>query len=178
MNQRWLLLAWLICLSINGARAQSLGDLARQQQERKGNHSSPVSNRVLTNDDLHTGASVESDQTPPSTQKKPTKPKAINGADSLNTGPKASAEEFKQKIQKQKDDIAAIQERIGELQSTINYVQNNRNIYTNGPEYNEAQKRKQQQVDQLKGILQERQDELKDLQEKARQAGFGSAVYN
>jgi predicted nucleic acid-binding Zn-ribbon protein len=89
-----------------------------------------------------------------------------------------SAEEFKQEIQKQKDAIAAIQERIDQLQPTITYVQNNRNVYTNAPEYNEAQKRRQQELDRLKGILQEQQDELKDLQEQARQAGYGSAVYN
>ena len=176
MNQRQLMLAWVICISITGARAQSLGEVARQQQEKKASHSSTV-NRVLTNDDLHSGASAESDQPPPSNQKKPAKPKVSDGADT-NSGAKISAEEFKQKIQKRKDEISAIEERITELQGTINYVQNNRNIYTNGPEYNDAQKRKQQQVEQLKGILQERQDELKDLQEQARQAGYGSAVYN
>jgi len=176
MNQRQLMLVWVICISITSARAQSLGEVARQQQAKKASHSSTF-NHVLTNDDLHSGASAEPDQTPPSNQKKPAKARVSGGADS-NSGPKISAEEFKRKIQKQKDEIAAIQERIGELQGTINYVQNNRNIYTNGPEYNEAQKRKQQQVYQLKGILQERQDELKDLQDQARQAGYGSAVYN
>ena len=178
MDLRQLILSWVVCISITSAGAQSLGELARQQQEKKANHSSPVSNRVLTNDDLHSGSPVEADQTPPSGQKKSARPKAANSADSQNSGAKISAEEFKQKIEKQKNEITAIQDRIAELQSTINYVQNNRNIYTNGPEYNEAQKRKQQHVEQLKGILQERQDELKDLQEQARQAGYGSAVYN
>ena len=178
MNQPRFVLVWMIWISVISAGAQSLGDVARQQKQKKAGHSASLSDRVLTNDDLHSGASAEPDQTPPSNQKKPATPNAASTADSRDSGSKISAEQFKLKIQKQKNEISAIQERINELQSTINYVQNNRNIYTNAPEYNEVQKRKQQQLDQLKGILQERQDELKDLQEQARQAGYGSAVYN
>lgn len=73
--------------------------------------------------------------------------------------------------------IAEIQDRIIKVQSTINYVQNNRNLYTNAPEYNDAQKRKEQEVNRLKGVLQEQQEELKELQETARNAGYGSALY-
>ncbi|HWC16522.1 MAG TPA: hypothetical protein VG498_05885 [Terriglobales bacterium] len=175
MNPGQIALA-IVCLLVSGAQAQSLGDVARQQK--KAQHSGTVSNRVLTNDDLHSDSSSEPETTSGTNQKKPAKPKSTSDQQPQTTAGKISAEEFKEKIQKQKDEIAAIQERIDKLQSTINYVQNNRNIYTNAPEYNDVQKRKQQQIDQLNGILRERLNELKDLQEQARQAGYGSSVYN
>ena len=177
MDRRRLSTSLLLLLTA-GAQAQSLGDIARQQQQKKSQHPTTVSNKVLTNDDLGAGAPSNSDQASSVNQKEAAKPKLARDEQSANSTPKISAEEFKQKIQRQKDAIAAIQGRIDDLQGTINYVQNNRNIYTNAPEYNEAQKRKQQQIDQLKGVLQERKNELKDLQEQARQAGYGSAVYD
>lgn len=155
--------------------AQSLGDIARQQRE-KNKQQAATTNKVLTNDDLsspgHSGdtASGESQKT------KAAKPKP--SPEQADKGEQPSAEELKAAIQDKKASIAEIQDEIAKIQSTINYVENNRNIYTNAPEYNDRQKRKEQEVSRLKAILQQQQDELKDLQETARKAGYGSAVYD
>ncbi|HEU5231821.1 MAG TPA: hypothetical protein VFU50_03095 [Terriglobales bacterium] len=165
-----VLLAQSVC-------AQSLGDIARQQCE-KNKQQATTTNKVLTNDDLSTADHSTDTSSDDSQKKKTVKQKPSASAEQADKNGQPSAEELKAAIQDKKQAIAEIQAEITKLQSTVNYVQNNRNIYTNAPEYNEAQKRKEQEVNRLKGVLQEQQDELKDLQDTARKAGYGSAIYD
>lgn len=165
-----ILLAHSVC-------AQSLGDIARQQRE-KNKQQATTTDKVLTNDDLSTTGHSADTASDDSQKKKSVKPKTSPAAGQSNKDEQPSAEELKAAIQDKKQAIAETQDEIAKLQSTINYVQNNRNIYTNAPEYNDAQKRKEQEVNRLKGVLQQQQDELKDLQDTARKAGYGSAIYD
>lgn len=155
-----------------GLHAQSLGDVARQQQQKKAQKAAAgaenAGKKVITNEDLPQSSSgTES-------------PKVIPKSEpSSRTGPSSSAisaEQWKARIKGQKDRIASLQEHIDKLQASVHYVEANR--YSNGPEYNQAQLRKQQEVDQMKPSLEEEKAKLKELQEEARQAGFGSAVYD
>jgi DNA repair exonuclease SbcCD ATPase subunit len=151
-------------------QAQSLGDVARQQQRKKAQQTPPVSNKVLTNDDLSVAGS--------GSEGKPTTPKSVHPPEPVEPKSKTtSPDELRSKIDKQKQRIALLQDAIDKLQGSIQYVQNNRNIYVNAPEYNEEQKRTQQEVDQLRGRLEGAKSELSDLQEQARRAGYGNAVY-
>ncbi|HKT23203.1 MAG TPA: hypothetical protein VJR04_01290 [Terriglobales bacterium] len=165
-----VLLAQSVC-------AQSLGDIARQQRE-KNKQQPTTTSKVLTNDDLSAPGDSDDPASDDSQKTKTAKQKATATTDRPDKDQQPSADKLKGAIQDKKKVIATIQDEITKLQSTINYVQNNRNIYTNAPEYNEVQKRKEQEVDRLKGILQEQQDELKQLQDTARQAGYGSAIYD
>jgi hypothetical protein len=166
-----ILLAHSVC-------AQSLGDIARQQRE-KNKQQVATTDKVLTNDDLSTADhSTDDTGSDDSQKKKSVKPKTSPTAAQSDKDEHPSAEELKAAIQDKKQAIAETQDEIAKLQSTVNYVQNNRNIYTNAPEYNDAQKRKEQEVNRLKGVLQQQQDELKDLQDTARKAGYGSAFYD
>jgi hypothetical protein len=171
------------------SKAQSLGDTARRHEPTKSQHSdskstASQSRKVYTNDDLATTSgssdtSSDEKKEEKNEEKKALKSKshATEAAAEEESNAKLSGEEWKTKIKEQKDAINAIQERIDKLEASINYVQNNRNIYVNAPEYNAAQDRKQRQVQYLKSELAERKSGLKDLQEEARQQGFGSAVY-
>lgn len=154
--------------------AQSLGDVARQQRERN-KQPATTTNKVITNEDIAAPGPAGSSSSD-SQQKKSAKQKPSLHTEASEDG-SPSADELKAAIQEKKRMIAEIQDRIIKVQSTINYVQNNRNLYTNAPEYNDAQKRKEQEVNRLKGVLQEQQEELKELQETARNAGYGSALY-
>jgi hypothetical protein len=49
---------------------------------------------------------------------------------------------------------------------------------SNCVQWNEEQKRKQDQVETMKGELEQQQKRLEDLQEAARKQGFGSSVYD
>jgi len=52
------------------------------------------------------------------------------------------------------------------------------NAYRNGVEYNKLQAHKQQEVERLQGQLDEQKRDLEQMQEKARKAGYGSAVWD
>src|SRR5256885_1923695 len=122
-------------------QAQSLGDVARQQHKTKAQQSRPTSNKVLTNDDLSAPSSAN--------DSKAANPKPARSAEPVEPKVKViSAEELTNKISKQKQRIALLQDAIDKLQGSIQYVQNNRNIYVNAPEYNQRQKQRQQEVDE------------------------------
>jgi hypothetical protein len=88
---------------------------------------------------------------------------------------KASAEEWTAQIASQKSSIANLQSQIDSLSSSIQYA--GANCVANCEQWNEAQKKKQDQVDAMKAQLDEAQKHLEEMQEQARQQGYGSSVY-
>ena len=60
--------------------------------------------------------------------------------------------------------------------SSIPFVE--ANAYTKGVQYNKVQARKQQEVERVRGQLSEWQRDLEQMQETARKAGYGSAVWD
>jgi len=158
--------------------AQSLGDVARQQKESKsqktGLQPASAPKKVYTDEDFGKSEFADKGTTP-------AKGKAASAGSSPAEKEKnqsaLSAEQWRAKIQKKKDMIAALQERIEELESSVNYVQNNRNIYTNAPEYNAYQHQKQLAAQQLKGQLEQQKSDMSDMQEEARKQGFGNSIY-
>lgn len=173
MNCTLLKAAVLAILLATAAHAQSLGEVARQQKTQKSNlQAAPTPKKVYTDEDF--GKSEPADKSTSTADAK----HSSSPADEKEKKPGAmSADQWKAKIQKKKDLIAAIQERIDKLESSVNYVQNNRNIYTNAPEYNEHQHQKELAAQRLKAELEQQKSELSDLQEQAREQGFGNAVY-
>lgn len=154
---------------------QSLGDIARQQKEGKGqksnSQSTSTTKKVFTDEDFAKSGSGDDGNVPAAARRSNSVP------DKEKDHTAASADQLRAKIQKKKDLIAALQERIDKLQVSVNYVQNNRNIYTNAPEYNEHQHQKELLAERLKAELEQQKAELNDLQEEARQQGFGNSVY-
>ena len=72
--------------------------------------------------------------------------------------------------------IAGLEAQIDKVNASVHYVVANE--YYNGVQYNEAQAKKQQQVEQMRAQLVEQKKKLETMQEAARQAGMGSAVYD
>jgi hypothetical protein len=100
-------------------QAQSLGDIARQQKHKKAQQTAPVSNKVLTNDDLSVPGS--------GSDSKPVSPKSVQPPEPVEPKSKTkSPDELKNKIDNQKEKIALLQDAIDKLQGSIQYVQNNR----------------------------------------------------
>jgi uncharacterized protein (DUF342 family) len=169
-----------ILLMLAASHAQSLADIARQQKESKSHKSDSQSTstpkKVYTDEDI--GKSKSGDVGAPAAADK-SSPKSSTSSQGTKekTQPTMSADQWGAKIQKKKDLIAAMQERIDTLEASVNYVQNNRNIYTNAPEYNGHQHQKELAAQQLKAQMEQQKAELSDLQEQARQQGFGNSVY-
>jgi len=152
---------------------QSLGDIARQtrqKQQSKDGHA--TAKKVVTNEDI---PDHSSDGSEPAAA--PSNDGASAGTSSPEVGSDSkSAAQWKSEIKAQKDAIANYQQQIDKLNESIRYVQ--ANLYTNGVQYNEYQAKKQAEVEQARKILDEQKKKLEDMQEAARKAGFGSAVYD
>ncbi|MGA7080290.1 MAG: hypothetical protein WBQ43_08715 [Terriglobales bacterium] len=150
------------------AYGQSLGDVAKENREKQKAKAaaSTAKPKVITNEDL------------------PAKPAAISEESEDKTRPSTSpvpsggmsSEQWKSLILSRKNGIAALQAQIDKLNESIHYV--TASLYSNGLQHNEHQAEKQQSVERMKQQLEEQKKSLADLQEAARQAGMGSAVYD
>lgn len=159
------LIPFVVFAALAGAVfGQSLGDVARQTRQKEKARGT-ARKKVVTNEDL-----PESPDLGPAQQETlgPMKPKA--------TTPEASAAEWKTIILAQKNRIAELQTNIDKLSSSIRYVE--ANAYVNGAKYNEHQARKQVQVENMQKQLAEQKKKLEEMQDAARKAGMGSAVYD
>jgi len=124
---------------------------------------------VVTNDEIpmHIGSTVTSSS-------------GINPANTSDEQPSSdnssAADQWKSQIQDQKTSIAQLQSNIASLNDSIQYA--GANCVSNCVQWNEEQKRKQDQVETMKAELEQQQKRLEDLQEAARKQGFGSSVYD
>lgn len=172
MQPRKLILAILLPVLCTWAAAQdsqSLGDVARQAKQHKPSNvaqsrDQPAKNpHVITNDEIPehpetTNLSSPSDDAP-----------------TANKDAKRPAEYWKSKILQVKRAIASLQHNIDSLSSSIHFSQGN---YEKHVAWNERQRQKQQDVENMKSQLDRFQKHLEELQESARRQGYGSSVYD
>ena len=152
----------------------SLGDLARKQREKqaKGKEKDVKPKKVLTNEDLpaapeDSGSNVVTEA---GTEQGAEATVAPAGA-VLQDG-----EHWKAAITQQKAALADLKGHMEKLKDSIHFVE--ANAYRNGVEYNKIQAHKQEELQRLQGQLDEQQKNLEKMQESARKAGFGSAVWD
>ena len=146
---------------------QSLGDVARAQRQKQSKDAHST-RKVVTNEDIPEHAETVSG-TSLSTNEHDTAPSSPASNDTH------AGEQWKAKIETQKNSVASLQNQIDKLNSSIHFVEANR--YYNGVQYNERQTQKQDQVQRLQSQLEEQKRKLEDMQESARKAGLGSSVY-
>jgi hypothetical protein len=153
------------------AFGQSLGEVARDNREKQKakSASSSAKPKVITNETLPASPDAE-----PSEAERITTlaPRDISG-NRQPAGP--SAAEWKSSILQQKSAIAAQQAQIDKLNASIHFVPSS--LYANGLQYDEYQLKKQQAVARMQEQLEEQKKNLAQMQEAARQAAMGSAVY-
>jgi len=150
------------------AYGQSLGDVAKENREKQKAKAAATTAKpkVITNEDLPANPAAISEESESKTRPAPM-PGPSGGM---------SAEQWKNLILSQKNGIAALQSQIDKLNESIHYV--TASLYSNGLQHNEHQAQKQQSVEQMKQQLDLQKKNLADMQEAARQAGMGSAVYD
>jgi predicted RNase H-like nuclease (RuvC/YqgF family) len=171
MQTRKGMVAILLTLLCNWAAAQdsqSLGDVARQTKQHKPSNGAQSAEQpaesahVVTNDEIpehpeRTNLSSPSDDAP-----------------TANKDAKRPAEYWKAQILQTKKAIASLQRNIDSLSSSIHFSQGN---YEKHVAWNERQRQKQQEVENMKSQLDRFQKHLEELQESARRQGYGSSVY-
>ena len=146
---------------------QSLGDVAREKRQKQAKDAHPT-RKVVTNEDI-----------PESSE--PTSSTSV-GTDEHSAAPSSpaandthSADQWKAKIEAQRNSVASLQNQIDKLNSSIHFVEANH--YYNGVQYNERQVKKQEEAQRLQKQLDEQKKQLEDMQESARKSGLGSSVY-
>jgi len=152
---------------VAGGYGQSLGDVARQQRQKQAKDGH-AARKVVTNEEIPEHPD-ESSTTSTTTDENDTAPAPAASNDTH------SGEQWKAKIEAQKNSVASLQSQIDKLNSSIHFVEANR--YTNGVQYNEHQVKKQEEVQRMQKQLDEQKKQLEDMQESARKAGLGSSVY-
>jgi acetyl-CoA carboxylase beta subunit len=148
---------------------QSLGDVARESRKKqmaKRSSSSTAKPKLITNENLPKNPDAGSSES---------EGKMTAASPKIHLGGQ-SAEQWKRQILAQKDAIANLQAQIDKLNDSIHFVVANE--YTNGVQYNQHQVKKQENVAQMQQQLEEQKRNLAAMQEAARQAGMGSAVYD
>jgi cytochrome c556 len=183
-------LAIAVALVVNiasTASAQSLGDIARENREKKAESASAAQAKVLTNKDLPKDA-ASSDQAAPATQ--PASDPLANGNPEKNAAEKRAdqrfaqqrlaeqrtGEQWKRRILAQKDRIVRVQARIDHLKANGQFA--NVSTYPHSGAYNHAQPRQVERILQLQQQLDEQKRKLEQMQEAARHAGMHTAVYD
>ena len=155
------------------AYGQSLGDVARDNREKQKAKaaSSTAKPKVITNENLP--SSPEAGPTEIEGKMTPVSPATPAGSQPAEH---QSAEQWKSQILAQKNVIASQQAQIDKLNDSIHFV--TASLYSNGIQYNEHQVKKQDTVARMQQQLEEQKKTLTQMQEAARRAGMGSAVYD
>lgn len=164
-------IALLLSAAVYG---QSLGDVARENREKQKakDASSTTKPKVITNENLPKNPDADAGPRESAGKMQAAPPKAAwNGQPAGNQ----SAEEWKRQILAQKSAIAALQAQIDKVNDSIYFVV--ANDYYNGVQHNEHQVKKQEDVARMQQQLEEQKKNLAAMQEAARQAGMGNAVY-
>ena len=156
----------LVSASVLG---QSLGELAREQRQKQNDKPTVTPHKVITDDDIpaHTEGSKET--------KDATAKTSPDDSDApINT--EGNGDQLKAKCLAIKQEIKDYQAQLDKLRASSKFVEANR--YVNGAQYNQHQLAKQQEADRMEKRLEQMKQKFADLQERARKAGFGSAVYD
>jgi hypothetical protein len=127
--------------------------------------------RIITNEELqkHSEPSTPSSGARAS-EREPADSTAPSGS------PKMPAEECKLQILAQKETVKTLQDNIDKLNDSIQFAPGN--CVSGCVQWNEQQQKKQLEVERMRGELEAQKKQLQDMQESARQQGYGSSVYD
>lgn len=171
-----LLAAWMSLPFIgSAAHAQSVADIARENQEKKAAQDAAGSKptRVITNQDLGEGPEGRPDLH----VTRPTREWASNRSGENRGGqsmPDQRAEQWRRQIEEQKARIADLQARLDHVNASLHPAGG---AQYSGP-YTRSQALQVERADNLQRQLDEQQRKLATMQESARRAGMHTAVYD
>jgi hypothetical protein len=187
-----VLISVLTGLLISASQAQSLGDAAREQRQKKPSKTTTTPSKVISNDDIaspdstvaHTSAPVASAPSASS----PSGPKISSAGPDIPKKPPTSddpknydewakaGKEWKARILEQKTKIQSMRGYIDTLRSSVHFAAKN-------PDYDATviNRHELQKVDEAKRLEKQLEDEnstLQNLQEAVRAAGYDGSIYN
>lgn len=182
LSRFWFSRLALAFLITSAAYGQSLGDVARENREKKSaEDNSTASPKVITNKDLPKDADAnqepaeENSKTDAEASATTAEQRAAHRSAQQRLAEQRAANQWKRQILAQKNRVAALQARIdqfnAETSSTYGSVQYE-------PPYGRSQNSQIQRVSQMQQKLDEQKARLADMQESARRAGMHTTVYD
>ena len=165
------------------AFGQSLGDIARENREKKQAEDTSVApTKVITNQDLSKDPNASTE--PPQANSQVTASVSSDVPDHRSADRRTAekrlaeqraAEQWTRQIVAQKNKILTLQARIDQLNASLQSA--NGTVQSEGP-YNRYQARQMQRIAQVQLQLDEQQRKLDQMQDAARRAGMHTAVYD
>ncbi len=180
-----ILLTILGCLPLASALAQdqSLGDVARENREKKSAASSTTPPKVITNTDLANSPDADQDSKagPSESQAESSAAAVVSSrrAAEQRAAEQRAAEHWKKQILAQKDTVANLQLQVDNLKASIRFVDPNTTYdYYQGLAYNRYQARQIERLKIMQLRLDQQKKKLEDMQDAARHAGMHTPVYD
>ena len=172
------------CLTLTFSHAvlsqdsESLGDVARQARQQKQDKESQDNRdggaakapKVITNEEISSGST----SVPENSGSVADTPKADEPHSSESA--KQSAESWRSQILAQKQSIGSLEAEIAKLSDSIQFAP--ANCVSGCVQWNERQQQKQQEVGRMRSQLDTLNQHLQEMQEAARQQGYGSSIYD
>lgn len=187
---RFAVLFALATLLLNAAafgQSQSLGDIARENREKKAEaESSPASPKVITNKTLPTDpdaittATDEANHNAPGARRSRLREEQEASHERANE--QRAEARWHGRIVQQASVVGNLRIRVDRLKASTrftdpNYYRNGSAAYSAGLNYNGAQARRLERLAQLQQQLDREKYKLEQLQEAARHAGMHTGVY-
>ena len=173
--------------SLSGTSSgQSLGDVARANQEKKAADASGApSPKVITNADLPKKPDEDADPVNQNQNTASDPPKAATNrkAAQQRATEQRAGEHWRQQILEQKDKIANLQTRCDRLRARIHFADtgnpNSSGVgYYAGQAYNAQEARAMERLHDMEDQLNQQKQKLDRIQEAARHAGMHTTVYD
>jgi hypothetical protein len=159
------------------AYRQSLGDVARENREKKAEAPATVTSKVITDGDLAKDA--QGPQKTGSSSKPQTPSSAKTGtSNSTATSPldPRATELWRRQVLAQKRTVATLEKRLARFQASLSSV--DASAISRGEILSRSQALEQERIAQVQEQLDEQRARLLEMQEEARRAGMHTQVYD
>jgi len=153
--------------------APSLGDVARKARQQK----QEKDTKSKTAPDAQPPKVITNEQMPEHPELAPKASNNRNQGNAPNSfyDGKLTAEQWKSQIQRQQELVHNQEAELNKLKDSIQFAPGN--CVYNCVQWNEAQKQKQDRSERMEQALDEYKRQLEQMQESAREQGYGSSVY-
>ena len=175
MKRMFLKICAIALLMHLAAYGQSLGDIARENREKKSEAASAAQPKVITNANLPKDPDANQEPAEVQSGASASSTAADHGSAQQRLTDQRVAGQWKRQILAQENKMAALQARIDQLNASIRSAGGS--VQYEGP-YNRYQARQQQRVAQIQLQFDEQKMKLDQMQEAARHAGMHTAVYD
>jgi uncharacterized protein (DUF342 family) len=161
----------LLLLSTVTVYGQSLGDVARENREKKAN----ATRKVVTDSDLDSPGREEPAESNNAKAASPGKT-GTSHVPARSPLDSQAAEQWKKQILAQKRTVATLEKRLARFQGSLSSV--DASAIARGEVFSRSQALEQERIAQVQEQLEEQRAKLLEMQEEARRAGMHTQVYD